>query len=64
MRELWLEMRELRKLHENLFPIVKIQKVFRGWMQRERVFRSRRQKSESNQVLGSCFTAWLKHSRR
>ena len=51
MRELWLEMRELRKLNEQLFPIIKIQKVFRGWIQREKAFRFNRQKKESNQVM-------------
>jgi hypothetical protein len=48
MRELWLEMAQLRKMHEKLFPIIKIQKVFRGWMVREKSRRFKRRKNESN----------------
>ena len=31
MAELWEEMRGLRKKHEKIIPIIKIQKMVRGW---------------------------------
>jgi hypothetical protein len=34
MRELWIEMNQLRKINEKLFPVIKIQKVYRGWIVR------------------------------
>jgi hypothetical protein len=64
MRELWVEMAKLRKLHEKLFPIIKIQKVFRGWSVRERSRRLLRRKNQHNQMLNEFFLAWLQFSSR
>jgi hypothetical protein len=57
-------MGRLRKLHEQLCPVIKIQKVFRGWLVREGARRQIRKRYQHNQILNEYFKAWLQLSSR
>ena len=37
MQELWGDLADLRKHNMRLYPVIRIQKVFRGWLVRRRL---------------------------
>jgi hypothetical protein len=39
MQDFWITLRLLRKKYEEANPIIKVQKVFRGWIFREKLKR-------------------------
>lgn len=57
-------MAELRKKHEKLFPIIKIQKFFRGWRVRVSSYRKNRDRNEFINILKKCFMGWKLHTKR
>jgi hypothetical protein len=64
MSELWQEMRQLRKKHEDLFPIIKLQKVFRGWRVREHSRRANEGERDKMMLQSMFFEAWKSHTQR
>ena len=37
MIHFWEQIRFIRRKHEDLYPIIKVQKVFRGWIYRKKI---------------------------
>lgn len=64
MRELWVEMNQLRKKHEKLFPIIKIQKWFRGWSIREKKYQADQKLKQHSGVKSLFFTEWKEYVQK
>ena len=57
-------MRELRKKNEQIFPIIRIQKVFRGWKLRQKYKKAHDLQRKKSEVLNRYFQEWKLHVRR